>query len=129
MFLKQTEQNIMMERILIEYQMTYNLLLQRKDPGLAAVLSFFLPGLGLIYCGLIALGFLSFIFISACIVLIIALPIKMLWLTVILAVLATPAWIFIIYKSYSSAMSVNKRLIADIERYRSNPEHVRQLLE
>ena len=111
MFLKQSEQNIIMERILIEYQMTYNLLLQRKDPGLAAVLSFFLPGLGLIYCGLIVLGFLSFILISTCIVLIVSLPIKMLWLTLVLAVIAIPAWILVMYKSYSSAISINKKLI------------------
>ena len=129
MFLKQSEQNMIMERILIEYQMTYNLLLQRKDPGIAAVLSFFLPGLGLIYCGLILAGFLSFILISTCIVLIISLPVKMLWLTIVLSVIATPSWIFIIYKSYSTAISFNKMLIADLERYKSSPEHIQKLLE
>lgn len=69
-----------------------------KSPGLAAVLSFFWPGLGQIYNGQIAKG-LFFIVLAAAFG----------WLTVVVIgfVLYPILWIYGIYDAYKTAERIN----------------------
>jgi TM2 domain-containing membrane protein YozV len=69
-----------------------------KSPGLAAVLSFFVPGLGQVYNGQIAkglflvfLGFLSFLLMAV----------------VVGYLLYLPLWVYAIYDGYRMAERIN----------------------
>lgn len=73
---------------------------ERKSEGLAAVLSFFIPGLGQIYNGQIGKGiiiFILFAIFSAMIFILIGL------------ILAPLFWIWNIYDAYSTAKRINAR--------------------
>lgn len=69
-----------------------------KSPGLAAVLSFFLPGLGQIYNGQIAKG-LFFVVLAAVFG----------WLTVVVIgfLLYPILWVYGIYDAYKTAERIN----------------------
>ena len=70
-----------------------------KNPGLAAVLSFFWMGLGQIYNGQIAKG----------IFFIIAYAVSWLLMFVVIGLITTPLlWIYGIYDSYHSAKTINE---------------------
>lgn len=70
-----------------------------KNPGLAAVLSFFWMGLGQVYNGQIAKG----------IVFIVAYAISWLLTLVIIGLITTPLlWIFGMYDAYKSAEKINR---------------------
>ncbi len=71
-----------------------------KSSGLAAVLSFFVPGVGQIYNGQILKGLLLFAVATVCA-----------WLMVLLigVILYPVVWIFGIYDAYSSAERISAR--------------------
>ena len=70
-----------------------------KNPGLAAVLSFFFMGLGQIYNGQIAKG-VAFIVIYA---------ISWVMIVVLIGLLTTPVlWIYGMYDAYKSAERINR---------------------
>ena len=72
-----------------------------KNPGLAAVLSFFWMGLGQIYNGQLAKG----------IVFIIAYAISWILWTVVIGIILTPIlWIYGIFDAYKSAQKINMAL-------------------
>jgi len=74
-----------------------------KNPGLAAILSFFYMGLGQIYNGQLSKG----------IVFIIAYSISWLLMLVVIGIITTPVlWIYGMYDAYKSAEKIN----ADIAR-------------
>ncbi len=70
-----------------------------KSPGLAAVLSFFVTGLGHVYNGQIAKGLV--LFVLACLFVFVLGPIVVGWL------LFVPLWIYAIYDAYRSAERIN----------------------
>jgi len=72
---------------------------ERKNEGLAAVLSFFIPGLGQIYNGQIGKGIVVF-FLFAIFAASIALLIGF--------ILAPVFWIWNIYDAYSTAKKINQ---------------------
>jgi TM2 domain-containing membrane protein YozV len=71
-----------------------------KNPGVAVVLSFFIPGLGQIYNGQIMKGILFIILASA-----------FGFLTVVLIgyILYPLFWIYNLYDAYNTAMEINER--------------------
>ncbi len=71
-----------------------------KSPGLAAVLSFFLPGLGQVYNGRIAKGLVLFV-LGPLVFL------GVLGWVVIGYVLFVPLWIYAIYDAYRTAERIN----------------------
>lgn len=75
---------------------------QQKNPGLAAVLSFFIVGLGQIYNGQVAKGF---IMIGCYIV-------SLLLMSVYIGFVTTPVlWIYGIYDAYKTAERINSGVV------------------
>lgn len=79
-----------------------------KNPGLAAVLSFFYMGLGQIYNGQIAKG----------IIFIVAYSISWLLMLVIIGFITTPVlWIYGMYDAYKAAERINYDIARRAEHY------------
>ncbi len=77
-----------------------------KNPGLAAVLSFFFMGLGQIYNGQLAKGIFFIIIYS----------LSALLMMIVIGLITTPIlWIYGMYDAYKSAEKIN----SDISRYHS----------
>ena len=74
----------------------------RKNPGLAAVLSFFIPGLGQIYNGQIGKGIL---------VIILSIVFSAMVIFLIGFILAPAIWIWAMYDAYSTAKKINEGTI------------------
>ncbi|MDD5242453.1 MAG: zinc ribbon domain-containing protein [Syntrophorhabdaceae bacterium] len=70
-----------------------------KNSGLAAILSFFIPGLGQIYNGQIGKGLLMIVALIVCIVLTIVIIGIFLWLIL---------WLYGIYDAYNTARRINR---------------------
>jgi TM2 domain-containing membrane protein YozV len=66
-----------------------------KDPGIAAIASFVIPGLGQVYNGQIAKGFILGVVVVALV------------LTGIGLLLAIPIWLWLVYDAYSTAEDLN----------------------
>jgi len=73
---------------------------ERKSEGLAAVLSFFIPGLGQVYNGQIGKGIIVLILFGLCTASIIIL---------IGFILAPVFWVWNIYDAYNTAKVINQR--------------------
>lgn len=69
-----------------------------KNPGLAAVLSFFYTGLGQIYNGQIAKG-IAFLVIQSILL--------FFWWTIVLGIGAGIFWVYGIYDAYKTAEKIN----------------------
>jgi TM2 domain-containing membrane protein YozV len=80
------------------YHTTSNQRHQQKNPGLAAVLSALVIGLGQIYNGQIAKGILIFVaaIISA-----------ILWFVIIGIIFSIIIWIYAVYDAYNTAQRIN----------------------
>jgi len=77
-------------------------LVQIKSSGLAAVLSFFIPGLGQIYNGEIAKGL---------VIMFILLPLAAVSIIILIGFLLLPIlYVYTIYDAYNTAEKINKRL-------------------
>ncbi|MGI9862525.1 DUF5683 domain-containing protein [Moorella naiadis] len=83
-----------------------------KNPGVAAVLSFFIPGLGQIYNGELKKGFLL---LAAAAVSVLLTAVAIGFLTDIII------WVYAIYDAYKTADNYNKRLAGQ------KPEENRQI--
>jgi len=68
-----------------------------KNPGLAAILSFFVPGLGQMYCGDIVFGFVVLFAFVVSLVL-------WFWLAILV-------WIFAVWDAYRIAERHNRKLL------------------
>jgi len=73
---------------------------ERKSEGLAAVLSFFIPGLGQVYNGQIGKGIVVFIVFAIC---------SGLMILLIGFILAPLCWVWNVYDAYSTAKKINQR--------------------
>ncbi|KKG08810.1 hypothetical protein EO95_13750 [Methanosarcina sp. 1.H.T.1A.1] len=81
-----------------------------KNPGIAAVLSFFIPGLGQIYNGQIMKGIIFFILASIGIVFIILAFLFGFRAIVLIGYILYPLfWIYNLYDAYNTARKINER--------------------
>lgn len=69
---------------------------QQKNPGIAAIASFFVPGLGQIYNGQIGFGIVMGIVTFGLVIRIVGI------------VLAIPIWIYLVYHAYRKAEEINQ---------------------